>query len=75
MLLLGFANKFFNEDRSEDLKDCIKIMIKIASCIMMLFLFLLQIPMMTVFLQGYQCNEDMSDPYGISNIECFSTTH
>ena len=42
---------------------------------MSLFLFLFQIPLITILLQGYLCNEDPNVDYTIQDMGCNSITH
>ena len=42
---------------------------------MSLFLFLFQIPLITILLQGYLCNEDPNVDYTIQGMGCNSITH
>lgn len=52
-----------------------KLVIKGLSFMMCLFLYFLQIPMQTLLLQGYQCDEDDSDVLVLSSITCDSLEH
>jgi len=42
---------------------------------MALFLFLLQIPLITILLQGFLCNEDPNLNYTLPEISCSGATH
>lgn len=74
-LLFGFADSLFEGSKRLELKDEAKIILKIVSVMMTLYLFLLQIPFMVILLQGYQCEEGPGEQFGISDIECNGTAH
>jgi hypothetical protein len=69
------ANRAFEGSKNEDLKEGEKLLIKILSIVMTLFLFILQMPFITVLLQGYICDEDPNIPYTLPGITCDSLNH
>jgi hypothetical protein len=72
ILLFSFSGEVFEQAKMDDIKDRTKIIIKVVSILMCLFLFLLQMPMITLFFQGYLCNESSGDELVVSGITCGS---
>ncbi len=50
-------------------------MLKVISFILTLYLYILQIPLTTLLLQGYLCDESPDELLVISNLNCSSLTH
>eukprot|EP00347_Sterkiella_histriomuscorum_P001449 403371996 len=74
-LLLALSDKLFIAERSDNLKEGTKYLVKFFSLLMTAFLFILQIPMITIYLQAYLCDEDPNTAYTLKDMTCFSTTH
>ena len=74
-VMLLISNRAFEGSKNEDLKDGEKIVIKMLSIVMTLFLFIMQMPFITILLQGYHCDEDPKVPYSLPDIKCESVTH
>ena len=75
VMLLGLANRLFEVTKNQEIKEGSKIILKVISIQMTLYLFLLQIPFMTILLQGYKCEENPADEYSITGIKCDSVLH
>lgn len=54
----------------EELKEGSKGVIKLMSVIVGAFLFILEIPFVSLLLQGYLCEEDFEDVYVLLNAQC-----
>jgi len=75
LALFLLTGSTFKQSKTDDVKDSMKLVIKALSFIMCLFLYILQIPMQTLLLQGYQCDEDNSEIIVLSSITCDSLEH
>lgn len=73
--LFVLSSQAFEDSKSEDIKESSKIVLRILTFIMTLFLFLLQIPLITILLQGYLCEEDPLEMYTLPEIKCDGTEH
>ena len=74
-VMLLIANRAFEGSKNEDLKESEKIIIKVLSIVMTLFLFIMQMPFITILLQGYHCDEDSKVQYTLPDIKCDSISH
>lgn len=72
---MTIANRAFEALKSEDIKDGMKILIQVLSIFMSLFIFILQIPFITILLQGFLCDEDANEMYTLPDIKCEGLTH
>jgi hypothetical protein len=61
--------------KSEDIKDGMKVLIQVLSVFMSLFIFILQIPLITILLQGFLCDEDPNLLYTLPEIKCDGLIH
>ena len=68
------AKRLFQSDKQAGLKDSVKLFVQILSLTMVFFLTISQLPMLTLNIQGYLCNEDLSLTYVI-DVDCGSNTH
>lgn len=59
----------------DEIKDMYKYGTKALSVIMASYLFIFQIPMVSINLQGYLCEEDPDDIYVLENVECGSVSN
>lgn len=75
LALFLLTGNTFKQSKTEDVKESMKLVIKGLSFMMCLFLYFLQIPMQTLLLQGYQCDEDNSEILVLSSITCDSLEH
>lgn len=73
--MLGLSKRFFRQERKEDLKEGMKFVAKLYSLLMACFLFLFQIPMITIYLQSYLCDEDPNESYTLVGMKCYSMAH
>ena len=71
---LIISDAVFKAKKSEDIKDGMRITLRLLSVIMILLLQTLQIPLMVTYLQGYLCNEDLTDLYVLDTV-CGSVAH
>jgi hypothetical protein len=73
IVIYGFGEKLYLALKKDELNDDFsKYMIKFLSLMMAAFLFFFQIPMVSVNLQGYLCEEDPDDFYVLEDIKCGS---
>ena len=56
LVLFAMSGRVFEESKTEDIKEGTKIVLKGLSILMCVFIFLLQIPMVTILLQGFVCD-------------------
>lgn len=73
ILLLSISGRIFEASKIGELKENVRILARVLSILMCLFIFLLQIPMITLLFQGYLCDEDPS--LVVSSISCNSLEH
>jgi hypothetical protein len=73
--LLAISNKAFEALKSEDIKDTMKFVVRLLSVVMSLFIFILEIPLVTILLQGFLCEENPNLNYTLPEIKCDSTQH
>lgn len=73
IILFSISGKVFEAQKKEDLKEGTKILLKSLSALMIFYLYLFQIPLISVLLQGFMCNEDPSIPLSLPSITCGST--
>jgi hypothetical protein len=57
------------------MKETTKLLLKFLSILMCLYIFLFQVPMLALLLEGYQCTDGISQALVIDPIECGSLTH
>lgn len=70
ILMYGFAEPLYRAQKKEDFKDGIKMILKLFTLAIGSYLYILQIPLLTVILQGYLCQEDPDDIYILDAIPC-----
>ena len=77
IFLILISGRVFESSKTEDVKEGTKLVLKVVSILMILYIQLLQIPMQTLILQGFLCNEGDSDgeELTIKSIKCDSLTH
>ncbi|CDW84462.1 pas domain s-box family protein [Stylonychia lemnae] len=73
--IITLSKQIFKDERNDSLKEGMKYLVKFFSILMTVFLFILQIPMITIYLQGYLCEEDESQPYTLIGLKCYSLNH
>jgi hypothetical protein len=73
--LFVLSSQAFEDSKTEDIKESSKLILRVLTFIMTIFLFLLQIPLITILLQGYLCEEDPNERYTLPNISCSGTNH
>lgn len=66
--LFVMSSQAFEDSKTEDIKESSKLILRGLTFIMTIFLFLFQIPLMTILLQGYLCEEDPNERYTIPDI-------
>lgn len=74
-LLISTTGKTFEAQKSEDSKDSTNILLKSLSILLCLFLYIFQMPLITLLLQGFLCGEDKDTPYGLASITCDDILH
>lgn len=62
------AGRLFLISKNEEIKDFTKMIVKVVSVIMSAYLSVLEIPMTSVLLQGYLCEEDLDDIYILEDV-------
>lgn len=72
VLLFAISGQVFEASRTENIKEGTKIVIKGLSILMCLFIYLLWIPLFTLLLQGFLCNEDSQEELVLKNVKCGS---
>jgi hypothetical protein len=72
ILMYGFAEPLYQAQKKEEFKDGTKMVIKLFTLVVSFYIFILQIPLVTVILQGYLCQEDPDDILIISGVVCGS---
>lgn len=73
--IYGFGQRLFMMAKRDEIKDVYKYATKALSFIMASYLFIFQIPMVSINLQGYLCEEDPDDVYVLENVSCGSTAN
>ena len=74
-VLIMISGKVFEEAKTEDVKEGTKIVLRLISILMCLYIFILQMPLVTLTLQGFLCDEDSSEILVLTSIKCDSLTH
>lgn len=75
VILFILSNKVFEGQKTEDVKEGTKIILRAISIMMCLYIFILQIPLVTMILQGFLCDEDPTEVLVLTSIKCDSVTH
>jgi len=77
IFLIVISGRVFEASKTEDVKEGTKLLLKGVSILMCLYILLLQIPMQTLILQGFLCNEGDSEgeELTIRSIKCDSLAH
>lgn len=73
--LFVLSSQAFEDSKTEDIKESFKLILRVLTFIMSLFLFLLQIPLIVILLQGYLCEEDPNEKYTLPEVSCSSGNH
>ncbi|TNV87907.1 hypothetical protein FGO68_gene9941 [Halteria grandinella] len=73
MLLFTLSDRLFQAQRQEDIKEGMRLTLKLLSILMVSFLFLFQLPMLTTYFQCFLCDEDPEDVYILAT-SCDSLT-
>lgn len=74
-VLILISGRVFEDAKTEDVKEGTKFVLKIISILMCLYIFILQMPLVTLTLQGFLCDEDASEVLVLTSIKCDSLTH
>ena len=75
LVLFLISGKVFEEAKTEDVKEGTKIVLRIISILMCLYIFILQMPLVTLTFQGFLCDEEASEILVLTAIKCDSLTH
>jgi hypothetical protein len=75
IVLILISGKVFEEAKTEDVKEGTKIVLRVISILMCLYIYILQMPLVTLTLQGFLCDEDASEALVLTTIRCDSLTH
>lgn len=75
LIMFVISSQAFDDSKTEDIKENSKLVLNTLTIIMSLYLFLFQIPFITILLQAYLCEEDPNLMYTISDMACDSTNH
>jgi hypothetical protein len=75
LVLFLISGKVFEEAKTEDVKEGTKIVLRIISILMCLYIFILQMPLVTLTFQGFLCDEEASEILVLTSIRCDSLTH
>ncbi|TNV87948.1 hypothetical protein FGO68_gene15622 [Halteria grandinella] len=75
IVIYGLGDRLFMMAKRDEIKDMYKYGTKALSVIMASYLFIFQIPMVSINLQGYLCEEDPDDIYVLENVECGSVSN
>ncbi|TNV87875.1 hypothetical protein FGO68_gene16168 [Halteria grandinella] len=73
VFMFCMAENLYRRILMEEVKDTAKLMIRVASSLLGVFIFVLQILMVTINLQGYLCDEDAENIMILFDNECGST--
>jgi hypothetical protein len=74
--MFAISGRIFDSQKTEDSKDeGSRVMLKVLSFILCLYLYIMQIPLTTLLFQGYLCDENSGEMLEISNFKCSDTTH
>lgn len=74
-MLFTLPGRTFEMTKTGELRESTKLAVKALSVLMCLFLFFLQIPMITLQLQGFLCDESPTDEFTLPGVNCQSTEH
>lgn len=69
-MMYASAESLYKVQKREELKDGTKMLLKFFSLVLGSYLFILQIPMVMMLVQGYLCEEDQDDVYVLEGVEC-----
>jgi hypothetical protein len=72
---IGFADSFFRTNKTGEMKESTRFLVRILSIVLAIYIFILQIPMAIVYLQGYLCEEDLDEVYVLDVVVCGSSEH
>ena len=74
--MFGLSGRVFDLSKNEDSKEeGSRIILKALSLLLTLYLYILQIPLTTLLLQGYICDESSDEMLSITDLKCSSVTH
>ena len=75
LVLILISGRVFEDAKTEDVKEGTKFVLRIISILMCLYIFILQMPLVTLTLQGFLCDEDPNELLVLTSITCDSLTH
>jgi hypothetical protein len=74
-VLFIISARVFEDTKTEDVKEGTKIVLRLISILMCLYIYILQMPLVTLTLQGFLCDEDATEALVLTSIKCDSLTH
>jgi len=74
-ILIAMGRAWFESERKQEMKAGIKLAVKSMSFFMVVFLFLFQIPLLTIFFSGFICSSGSAIQEYEIELECYSPLH
>lgn len=75
VLMVSLSGPLYNSTRKENIKDGSRLLIKLISLILTIYMTVFQIPFFHVLLQGFLCEEDSQLEYSLPTLLCDDITH